>query len=123
MKQHILVIDDEAPVRDLLAAFFKRRGYQVSVTTNVAESLKQLQDGQVHLVILDLALGNEDGMQLLTSIKALDPALPVIILTGMGFDEELLQEARDRGAVGYLSKTLPLDQLLMEVHRALDYKR
>jgi DNA-binding NarL/FixJ family response regulator len=44
------------------------------------------------------------------------------MLTGIGFDEQLLQEASQRGAAGYVSKTLPLNQLLMEIRRVLNYQ-
>ena len=58
-------------------------------------------------------------MEVLTSLKSAHPNLPVIIMTGIGFEEELLREAKERGASGYVSMTLPLNQLLMEVHRVL----
>ena len=119
MKHHILVVDDEAPIRDLLSDFFVKKGYEVSTASTVQEALKKADEMPLHLVILDVLLPDGDGMEMLTSIRLAHPQLPVIIMTGIGFDEELLQEARDRGASGYVSKTLPLNQLLMEVHRVL----
>jgi DNA-binding NtrC family response regulator len=71
---------------------------------------------------MDIVLPDADGMEVLSAVKQNHPNLPVVMLTGIGFDEELLQEAKERGAVGYVSKTLPLDQLLMEVRRVLNYK-
>jgi len=76
----------------------------------------------LNLVILDVALAEADGLELLARLKGVHPKLPIIILTGMGFDDELLQEALQKGASGYVSKTLPLEQLLMEVHRTLKYQ-
>lgn len=75
----------------------------------------------VDIMVLDLFLDEEDGLEVLSQAKELRPGLPVVILTGMGFDDEILKEAQSRGARGYVSKTLPMNQLLMEVHRALDY--
>ena len=75
----------------------------------------------LNLVILDVPLGDSDGLEILQTLKNAHPNLPVIIMTGIGFDEELLQEAIKKGASGYVSKTLPLDQLLMEVHRTLKF--
>lgn len=119
MKQHILVVDDEAPIRDLLSTYFRKHGYDVSSATGADDAMK-IVDGQVlHLVILDVLLADTDGLEVLGTIKQSHPRLPVIIMTGIGFDEELLQEAIQKGASGYVSKTLPLDQLLMEAHRAL----
>jgi DNA-binding NtrC family response regulator len=119
MKQHILVVDDEEPIRDLLGEFFKKRGYDVTVAATAEETMRLVDEERLHLVILDIALNDADGLELLQRIKSSHPNLPVIMLTGMGFDDELLQEAVQKGAAGYVSKTLPLDQLLMAVHQAL----
>ena len=119
MNEHILVVDDEAPIRDLLSTFFRKRDYEVTTAATAEEAQKLAKEPSLKLVILDIALGEEDGLQLLAALKGNHPKLPVIILTGMGFDDELLQEALEKGASGYVSKTLPLEQLLMEVHRAL----
>jgi DNA-binding NtrC family response regulator len=122
MKQHILVVDDEPPIRDLLSSFFRKHDYEVSTVATGAEALQAVDDKGVEVVILDVLLTDTDGLEVLSQIKAKHPKLPVIMITGIGFDEELLQEALQKGAAGYISKTLPLDQLLMEVHRSLNYK-
>lgn len=123
MKEHILVVDDEAPIRELLSAYFSKQGYHLSAAATADEALRFVEDQAVQLVILDVLLADTDGLETLAKIKEIKPKLPVIIMTGIGFDEELLQEAIRKGASGYVSKTLPLDQLLMEVHRALNYKQ
>jgi DNA-binding NtrC family response regulator len=122
MKQHILVVDDEAPIRELLQTYFRKHGYIVSCAETATEAMNLANDVPLNLIILDIVLADDDGMEVLTSLKSSHPKLPVIIMTGMGFDEELLQEAIQKGASGYVSKTLPLEQLLMEVHRTLNYR-
>jgi DNA-binding NtrC family response regulator len=122
MNEHILVVDDEAPIRDLLSTFFRKRGYRVSTAATADEAQGAVADPSLNLVILDIALAEADGLELLARLKSSHPKLPIIILTGMGFDDELLQEALQKGASGYVSKTLPLEQLLMEVHRTLKYQ-
>jgi DNA-binding NtrC family response regulator len=119
MKQHILVVDDEEPIRDLLSEFFRKRGYDVTAAGMASDARRLVDEVPLNLVILDIALADADGLELLESIKQAHPQLPVIMLTGMGYDDELLQEALQKGASGYISKTLSLDQLLMEVHRTL----
>src|SRR5205085_1033687 len=114
MNEHILVVDDEAPIRDLLSTFFRKRGYRVSRAATADEAQVVVADPSLNLVILDIALAEADGLELLARLKSSHPKLPIIILTGMGFDDELLQEALQKGASGYVSKTLPLEQLLME---------
>jgi DNA-binding NtrC family response regulator len=122
MKQHILVVDDEAPIRELLQTYFKKHGYNVTTAETAAEAFRLADEVPLHLIVLDIVLADADGMEVLATIKSAHPKLPVIVMTGMGFDEELLQEAIQKGASGYVSKTLPLDQLLMEVHRTLNYR-
>jgi DNA-binding NtrC family response regulator len=122
MNQHIMVVDDEVHIRELLASYFQKRGYDVT-TAGTAEQALQLSDEiAIHLMILDIALADADGLEVLERVKGAHPNLPVIILTGMGFDEELLKEALRKNASGYVSKTLPLDQLLLEVRRVLKPK-
>jgi DNA-binding NtrC family response regulator len=123
MKEHILVVDDEASIRQLLQSYFKKHGYQVSVASSASETTKIADEEPLNLVVLDVLLGDQDGLEVLQNLKQAHPSLPVIIMTGIGFDEELLQEAISKGASGYISKTLPLDQLLMEVHRTLNYRQ
>ena len=123
MKDHILIVEDELPICDLLRAFFQRRGYDVTAVHDAAAAAERIQAGEFHLLILDILLPDGDGMELLEKAQERHPDLPVIIMTGIGFDEELLREARRKGASGYVSKTLPLDQLLMEVHRVLKHPK
>jgi DNA-binding NtrC family response regulator len=122
MKQHILVVDDEPPIRDLLRSYFEKHAYQVTTAATADEAYRIADDVPVNLVILDVLLADSDGLEILQTLKDAHPNLPVIIMTGIGFDEDLLQEAISKGASGYVSKTLPLDQLLMEVHRTLKFK-
>ena len=71
------------------------------------------------LTLLDISLADEDGLKLLEQLKKNQPSLRVIMLTGMGFVEDLLQEAQQKGADGYVSKVLPLDELLLAIQRIL----
>jgi DNA-binding NtrC family response regulator len=122
VKPHILIVDDEPPIRELLTSYFKKHGYEVTAAADAKEAFRAIEEKKVEAVILDVLLGDSDGLEVLADIKKSRPELPVIMITGIGFDEELLQEAIQKGAAGYISKTLPLDQLLMEVHRSLNYK-
>jgi DNA-binding NtrC family response regulator len=122
MKQHILVVDDEPPIRELLESYFRKHGYEVTTAADATDAVTKADNIPLHLVILDVLLPDCDGLEILEKLKGAHPSLPIIIMTGIGFDEELLQEAIQKGASGYISKTLPLDQLLMEVHRTLKFK-
>jgi DNA-binding NtrC family response regulator len=119
VKQNILIIDDEPAIQNLITTYFSAHGYPVTSAENGSDGLRLLNERPFHVVILDLVFPKEDGLELLTEVKKTHPKLPVIILTGVGYDEEILREAVDRKASGYVSKGLPMEQLLMEVRRVL----
>lgn len=119
MSQHILVVDDEPQIRDLLSVYLLRQGYRVSTAANSAETERVLRESRAALVVLDIGLADEDGLKLLAKLKAEFPGILVVMLTGMGFVEDLLQEAHQKGADGYVSKVLPLDELLTVIQRTL----
>jgi DNA-binding response OmpR family regulator len=119
MKQRLLVVDDEPQICELLNLYLTRQGYEVATSPTSAEALRLLATDPVDLVVLDIGLAQEDGLQVLERIKQRHPALKVVMLTGMGFVEDLLQEAHQKGADGYVSKVLPLDELLATIQRTL----
>jgi DNA-binding NtrC family response regulator len=119
MAKKILVVDDEAPTRELLALFFRQQGYQVGTLSCGSTVLQELEKNPCDLMVLDVDLGDANGIDLLLPIKKARPSLPVIIFTGINFDEEIVQRARQNGASGFLGKTQPLDEMLKEVQRLL----
>jgi len=122
VKKKILVVDDEEAIRELLSSYLGQHDFDIVPAANASEARRLIDEEAPHLVILDIVLPDADGMDLLSAARQAHPTLPVIMLTGIGFDEELLQEAQRRGADGYVSKMQPLDQLLMEVRRVLSSK-
>jgi DNA-binding response OmpR family regulator len=119
MKQHILIVDDEDQIRELLSLYLSRHGYEISTAKSSKETLQTMNRAGIDLVVLDIGLADEDGLGLLSAIKARNPNIQVVMLTGMGFVEDLLQEAHAKGADGYVSKLLPLDELLLAIQRVL----
>lgn len=119
MSKNIVVVDDEEQVRNVIARSLGKRGY-VTFPAATSETLfGLLETHPIDLVILDIELGIENGLDVLARVKAAYPSVSVITLTGRGFDEPLLQLARGRGADGYLSKTLPITELLLAIRRIL----
>jgi DNA-binding response OmpR family regulator len=120
MNEHILVVDDEAPTRELLSIYFKRRGCTVTTASTSADALRLAAELPVNLVILDINLGEKaSGMDLLEPLKAGRPGLPILLFSGIGLDENARDQARQKGASGYLSKTQPLDEIWAEVQKVL----
>ena len=121
-KKHLLVVDDEKSLRAVLEDFLGRRGYRVTAVETASQGIALLNEEPVDLAIVDLVLPSIDGLELLEIIRTEHPRLPVIVFTGVGYDEEILQEARKKGASSFVTKGLPMANLLMEIHRLLNYR-
>jgi DNA-binding response OmpR family regulator len=119
MKQRILIVDDEPQIREMLSLYFERHNFVPDAAADSQTALRKVREGGFDVVVLDIGLADEDGLKVLEQLKAEQPGLRVIMLTGMGFVEDLLQEAQQKGADGYVSKVLPLDELLMAIQRIL----
>src|SRR5687768_8318510 len=118
MKQCILVVDDERQVRELLCFYLAKQGFEVLSASSSAETIQFLDSTRVDLVVLDIGLADEDGLRLLGRIKAGYASTKVVMLTGMGFVEDLLEEAQQKGADGYVSKVLPLEELVRTLNKS-----
>lgn len=106
-KKQVLVVDDEANLRRVLAAMLGRDGCDVHDAENGEQALQILRDHHIDLVISDLRMPKVDGMTLLREALKTDPDLPVIILTAHGTVDNAV-EALKLGAFDYLTK--PFDQ-------------
>jgi len=84
-----------------------------------ADAVRLVNESPVQLVILDINLGDTGGLDLLEPMKKAKPNLPIILFSGIGLDQKTLDDARQKGATGYLNKTQPLDQMWAEVQRVL----
>lgn len=116
-RRHILFVDDEAPTRELISLHLRRTGYDVTTAMSAGEGRALLADRGFDLAVFDVDLAGENGMDLLVYSKSRIPGLPVILFTGLNVDEQLVGEARKRGAEGCMSKTQPLAELVAEVRR------
>jgi len=116
---NILFVDDEAPIREMLSLYFSKKGYSVTTATCGRDAKALAAQGPFNLVILDMNLAGESGLDLLRFFKSNYPSPPVVIFTGMAADQGLLEKALTGGACGFMSKTEPLDKLFAEVNRHL----
>jgi len=98
--------------------FIEPHGYRVA-TKSAQEAMWIIENACVSLVILDVELGNENGLDLLVRLKQAHPNLPVIMFTSHGGDVDLMTDALASGADGYLSKNESIGILMKEVERAL----
>jgi excisionase family DNA binding protein len=116
----VLVVDDEAPFRELLRELLDHAGYEVMVAGGAGEAMERIADHRPDLVITDIAMPGENGAELTRTLRQ-EPALaqvPVIAVTG-AFNERSLTDIYQAGADVLLSKPVRLEHLLAEVHRLL----
>ena len=114
---HILVVDDDREIRDLLARFLAKHGLRVTTARDGAEMNKALSDWKIDLVVLDLMLPGEDGLSLCRRLRATSP-LPVIMLTAMGEDTDRIV-GLEMGADDYLAKPFNPRELLARIKAVL----
>ncbi len=118
----VLVVDDEANVRELLTVVLGRDGYQVTTAPDGAQALAVFREGQTDLVLQDLKMPGMDGLTLLKSLKEVAPTIPVIVLTAFATWDSAV-EAMRLGAYDYLKKPFDNDQVRHTVARAISRLR
>jgi DNA-binding NtrC family response regulator len=119
MNPHILFVDDEVPIRETLSLYFKMKKMAVTTAANGDEAKKLAETTPFTLVILDIDIAGENGLELLSFFKTNYSALPVIMFTSQGYDPTLVEEAVAKGANAYMSKGESLDKLMNEVQRVM----
>ncbi len=119
MTHRILIVDDEPQICELYGLFFEREGLKCTHASTAAQCLMRVEADQPDVVLLDINLAEEDGLEVLAKIKEGRPGIRVVMMTGMGFVDDLLREALNRGADGYVSKVMPCEELLQTVRRVM----
>ena len=117
----VLVVDDEADVRELLAEYFTEIGYDVTTAPDGAQAIEDITANpeKYGLVISDLQMPGVDGLGVLKAAKAANPYLAVIIVTGYASVDSAVRAVR-MGAYDYLTKPFTLGQIEVIVRRAAE---
>ncbi|MDI1475158.1 sigma-54 dependent transcriptional regulator [Polyangium sp. y55x31] len=121
-RPHVLVIDDEPHLCELLAYRLEHHGYRVSTELSARGGLEALEQGSIDAIILDLRLEDADGIEVLGEVQKRSPDLPVIILTAHGTIETAVL-AIQRGAYGFLTKPFQDYELLQKLAHAIESGR
>jgi DNA-binding NtrC family response regulator len=119
--QRLLIVDDEASIRDMLAFFFHKRGFEVLTASNFAEGQASAIRSTPDLVLSDINMPDGNGLDLLRKIKAESPKTPVIMITAHTSTPDAI-EAMKAGAVDYIAKPFNIEELGLIVDRALGEK-
>ena len=117
--QTILVIDDERTVQATLTAVLQRHGFAVEVAPNAAQGRREVTEKKPDLVLLDLELPDAGGLELLKELKAMQPGLPVMILTAHDSLANAIESIK-LGAFHFLPKPYAVEELVSLCHRALE---
>jgi two-component system NtrC family response regulator len=115
----MMVIDDDASLREVLAFALKEQGHEVEILADGSSALAKLTTFRPDVVITDLKMPGIDGMEVLRRVIETDATVPVIILTAFGSIEDAV-EAMKRGAYHYLTKPYNRDELKLAVDQALE---
>jgi two-component system nitrogen regulation response regulator NtrX len=117
----ILVVDDEADIRELVSGLLEDEGHAVRTASNSDEALAAIRARKPSLALLDIWMqgGGLDGLELLDLIKQIDEDLPVVMISGHG-NIETAVSALKRGAYDFIEKPFKSDRLVVVVQRALE---
>jgi len=121
MTSDILIVDDEADIRELVSGILEDEGHTTRLAANSHEALAGIEERRPSLLILDIWLqGSQlDGLEILSRVKSQHPDLPVVIISGHG-NIETAVTAIKRGAYDYIEKPFKADRLVLVTSRALE---
>jgi two-component system nitrogen regulation response regulator NtrX len=121
MALEVLVVDDEADIRDLVSGVLEDEGYAVRVAADSTAALEAVEDRRPSMVLLDVWLQGSrlDGLQLLQEIKRRDPTIPVLMISGHGNLDTAVAAVRE-GAVDFIEKPFEAERLIYLVDRATE---
>ncbi|HOG15753.1 MAG TPA: sigma-54 dependent transcriptional regulator [Syntrophales bacterium] len=119
-KKSILVVDDDVAHRTMLRALLSGWGYDIREADSGEAAVGAVKDGPFDLILMDVRMIRMSGIEAMAGIKALNPAIPVIIMTAYASVETAV-DALKKGAYDYLTKPLDFDELHLAIERAMDH--
>src|SRR5437764_3076650 len=114
-----LIVDDDPGVARFLVTYLRQKGHSCESLTEGFETAAWLAHHDCEVVIVDLKMPKVDGISLIAFIREINASVPIIVFTGMGYDEDQMHAALRAGANGYVSKNLPIEQLYCVLARVL----
>ncbi|PCI30008.1 MAG: sigma-54-dependent Fis family transcriptional regulator [SAR324 cluster bacterium] len=117
----ILVVDDEVEMRIAMSAALKRCGYPVELSHNAIDAFNKFKKKKYSMVITDMTMPKRSGLELLKDIKAINPNIPVVLVTAYGTIDTAIS-AMKHGAFDYVQKPFDFDTFIFLIERALSFK-
>ncbi len=119
-KKSLLVVDDDVAHRTMLRALLSGWGYEIREADSGEAAVDAVKDGPFDLILMDVRMIRMSGIEAMSGIKAINPSIPVIIMTAFASVETAV-EALKKGAYDYLTKPLDFDELHLAIERAMDH--
>lgn len=119
MNEHILIVDDEEMIRDLLSSALQQNKYICHQAANVDEALIMLENNQIDLVISDIMMPGRSGVDLLRDLKKCDPDIAVLMITGLS-DMNTAMECVHLGADDYITKPFGINRVVLTVNNLIE---
>jgi DNA-binding NtrC family response regulator len=116
----ILVVDDEPAQRDAIAGFLRKKGFTVETAGNGESGVAHVKAHHVDLVLTDFRMPDITGEEVLQSIRSINPAIPVVVITAYGSIESAVGIMK-QGAFDYIQKPVDLEELLLIIERAREH--
>src|SRR5712675_131575 len=121
-KSRILIIDDESAIRDSLKMTLEYEGYEVIGAATGQEGIALVERETPDLVLLDVKMPGMDGLEVLDRLRALNDALPVVVVSGHGTISTAV-EATKKGAFDFIEKPFASERVLVSLRNALDQRQ
>jgi len=120
MSKQILIVDDSESIREVLAFSLKNEGYQVLVARDGIDALQYLDGRTIDLLLTDYHMPNLNGLELITKTREIGSYkfTPILVLTTEN-QTEMMKEARESGATGWLMKPFNTEKLLKTLHKVI----
>ncbi len=122
MSEKVLIVDDEKDFLDIIAERIRARGMDVSTATSAADALNMVEEESFDVVIMDFMMPALDGFEALKLMKAKQPEVQIILLTGNVSDEKRM-EAKALGALDVIEKPPDLKDLIQKIKKAKKAQR
>ena len=119
---NFLVVDDNRLLNRFLTTYLRGKGHVASSLTDSTKVESWLDLNPCDGLILDIGMPKIDGLTLISQVRETHPDLPIVMFTGLGYDEDAMQAARKAGANGYVSKGLGPSEIYAALMRVLGHQ-
>ena len=116
---HLLIVDDDTAMRQMLESLFREQGYEVSEASTANAALQLCRDTEYDVVLSDIKMPGKSGIELVGELRQVRPDTPVVLMTAFGSIDSAIESMR-AGALDYITKPFEPEVVLLTVERAIE---